>query len=204
MLDEAGFHDTTIVASNDLDEHIIASLKNQQDAKVNVWGVGTKLVTAYDQPALGGVYKISAIKNDENGWDYKVKLSEQAIKISNPGIQQVKRYYSNGESIADMIYNEAEPPSEEPIIIDPMDATRRKKIKADVQSRELLEKIFDQGKNVYKKPAIADIKNYVQEELGTLHSSIKRFANPHQYPVGLEKGLFELKNKLVLKYRGNG
>lgn len=204
MLDEAGFHDTTIVASNDLDEHIIASLKNQQDAKVNVWGVGTKLVTAYDQPALGGVYKISAIKNDENSWDYKVKLSEQAIKISNPGIQQVKRYYSNGESIADMIYNEAEPPSEEPIIIDPMDATRRKKIKADVQSRELLEKIFDQGKNVYKKPAIADIKNYVQEELGTLHSSIKRFANPHQYPVGLEKGLFELKNKLVLKYRGNG
>jgi len=204
MLDEAGFHDTTIVASNDLDEHIIASLKNQQDAKVNVWGVGTKLVTAYDQPALGGVYKISAIKNDAGSWDYKVKLSEQAIKISNPGIQQVKRYYSNGESIADMIYNEAEPPSEEPIIIDPMDATRRKKIRSDVKSRELLVKVFDQGKNVYTKPPITEIKNYVQEELNTLHSSIKRFANPHQYPVGLEKGLFELKNKLVLKHRGNG
>ena len=203
MLDEAGFPNAAIVASNDLDEHIIASLKNQQDARINVWGVGTKLATAYDQPALGGVYKISAIKNDQDQWDYKVKLSEQAIKTSNPGLQQVRRFYSNGECIADMIYNEAEPPTDEPVIIDPMDATRRKKIKRDTESRELLEKIFVKGKNVYERPSIPAIKNYVEQELASLHSSIKRFANPHQYPVGLEKGLHQLKNELVLKYRGN-
>jgi len=204
LLDEAGFPNASIVASNDLDEHIIASLKNQQDAQINVWGVGTKLATAYDQPALGGVYKISAIKNDQDQWDYKVKLSEQAIKTSNPGVQQVRRYYIRGESIADMIYNEAKPPTDEPVIIDPMDATRRKKIRKGTESRELLQKVFVKGENVYKKPELTDIKKYVKQELDSLHSSIKRFANPHQYPVGLEKGLFELKNELVLKYRGDG
>ena len=203
MLNEAGFPNATIVASNDLDEHIIASLKNQQDAQVNVWGVGTKLVTAYDQPALGGVYKISAIKSDDDTWDYKVKISEQAIKTSNPGLQQVRRFYSNGESIADMIYNEVENPGDEPVIIDPMDSTRRKKIKPGTICKELLVPVFKKGENIYQKPEINNIKEFVQQELKTLHRSIKRFANPHQYPVGLEKGLFELKNKLILKFRGN-
>ncbi|MBT34458.1 MAG: nicotinate phosphoribosyltransferase [Thalassobius sp.] len=203
LLDEAGFPKAAVVASNDLDEHIIASLKNQQDAKVNVWGVGTKLATAYDQPALGGVYKISAIRNDNGEWDYKVKISEQAIKTSNPGIQQVKRYYNNGEMIADMIFNEANKPDGEPIIIDPMDATRRKKIPDGTTCKELLVPVFKKGENIYEKPQINEIKEFVQQELRTLHRSIKRFANPHQYPVGLEKSLFDLKNELILKFRGN-
>src|SRR5690606_21660222 len=93
MLDEAGFPDAKIVASNDLDEHIIASLKSQ-DAAINIWGVGTKLVTAYDQPALGAVYKLSAIRNEQGEWEPKVKVSQQSLKINIPGIHNTKRYYS--------------------------------------------------------------------------------------------------------------
>ena len=104
LLDEAGFQDTAIVASNDLDETIISSLK-QQGAKINVWGVGTKLVTAFDQPALGGVYKLAALRREGGEWAYKMKLSEQAIKISTPGIQQVRRFRDEQGFVADMIYN---------------------------------------------------------------------------------------------------
>lgn len=91
LLDAAGFPNATIVASNDLDEHLIESLK-QQGARISLWGVGTKLVTAYDQPALGGVYKLGAIHRADGGWDHKVKLSEQPVKISNPGVLQVRRF----------------------------------------------------------------------------------------------------------------
>ncbi|MDW7690360.1 nicotinate phosphoribosyltransferase [Flammeovirgaceae bacterium SG7u.111] len=204
MLDEAGFEKAVIVASNDLDENIITSLKAQQDAKVNVWGVGTKLATAYDQPALGGVYKVSAVRKGE-GWDYKIKLSEQSTKTSNPGIQQVKRFYINGQANADMIYNEAEPlPTKKVSIVDPLDSTRRKKIKLDeIESKDLLVPIFKKGKLVYDLPKIAEIKNTVQEELSTFHSSIRRFSNPHSYPVGLEKGLYKLRTSLALKLRGD-
>ncbi len=100
LLDKAGFENTDIIASNDLDENIIASLK-EQGAMINVWGVGKKLMTAYDQPALGGVYKLAAIKNNLGEWQYKVKLSEQTIKISTPGIQQVRRYIRNGEYLSE-------------------------------------------------------------------------------------------------------
>src|SRR3954470_12705064 len=106
ILDQGGFPDAKIVASNDLDEHIINSLKDQ-GATINVWGVGTKLVTAYDQPALGGVYKLSALRDGDGRWQYKIKLSEQAIKVSNPGVLQVRRYRNPaGEFIADAIYDE--------------------------------------------------------------------------------------------------
>ena len=105
ILDEAGFPNAAIVASNDLDENIIASLKDQ-GATIAFWGVGTRLVTAYDEPALGGVYKLSAIRDPGGAWQYKVKLSEQAVKISNPGILQVRRYYEDGQAIGDMIFDE--------------------------------------------------------------------------------------------------
>jgi nicotinate phosphoribosyltransferase len=203
ILDEAGFTHTQIVASNDLDEYIISSLRNQQDAKINVWGVGTKLATAYDQPALGGVYKMSALKNQDGRWDYKVKVSEQTIKTSTPGIQQVRRYFRNGENVADMIYNEETPLPGQPLIIDPMDLTRRKKIDGQTAYRDLLEPIFRKGELVYELPEIALMKQKVQTELAALHKSIKRFTNPHSYPVGLEQSLFELRNELILKLRGN-
>ncbi|MCS6832322.1 MAG: nicotinate phosphoribosyltransferase [Flammeovirgaceae bacterium] len=201
LLDEAGFTDAQIVASNDLDEYIINSLKVEQDAKINIWGVGTKLVSAYDQPALGGVYKVGAIRNECGEWDYKIKLSEQTIKVSNPGIQQVRRYYHEGEAIADMIYNQETPVHGEATIIDPMDNTRRKRLSAQTPYKDLLIPIFRQGKLVYDRPSIHQIREFVQKELATLHRSIKRFSNPHSYPVGLEQSLYEMKQNLILKLR---
>src|SRR5206468_330184 len=95
MLDEAGFPNAKIAASNDLDEHLITSLK-QQGARIDVWGVGTRLITAFDQPALGGVYKLTAIRAADGTWDFKIKLSEQAVKVPNPGILQVRRFVIDG------------------------------------------------------------------------------------------------------------
>src|SRR5437016_14215001 len=125
ILDEAGFTDAAIVASNDLDEHIIESLK-QQGAAIKVWGVGTRLATAYDHPALGGVYKLSAIRRPDGAWERKLKLSEQAAKITNPGILQVRRFRADGEFAGDAIYDTNLPIPSAFTIVDPLDPTRRK------------------------------------------------------------------------------
>lgn len=201
LLDAAGFKDAVIVASNDLDEHIIDSLKDQ-GATVNVWGVGTKLVTAFDQPALGGVYKMGAIRKPGGQWQNKIKLSEQTIKISNPGIQQVRRFSDGGEYIGDMIYDCANGAPKEHVIIDPADATKRKRIPKTAGHEDLLVPIFRNGKLVYKQPGVEDIRQHVKEQERHLHAGIIRFVNPHIYPVGLEPGLHELKTRLILEARG--
>ncbi len=202
LLDAAGFADTAIVASNDLDETIINSLK-QQGAKITVWGVGTKLVTAYDQPALGGVYKLAALRNADGSWNYKIKLSEQAIKTSTPGIQQVRRYRDERGFLADMIINESEPlPGDTVTMIDPMDFTKRRKFGPSQVFDELLVAVFRAGKVVYTQPVIHEVRARVQTQLASLHPSVRRFVNPHIYPVGLEKELHELKTELILKLRG--
>ena len=203
LLDEAGLQDTRIVASNDLDENIISSLRSQ-DAKIDVWGIGTKLVTAYDQPALGAVYKLSAIKN-EGQWEYKVKLSEQAVKVNNPGIQQVRRFYtadSPRSLVADMLYDTQQTLGKKHKIIDPMDLTRRKVIKSgEVDSEDLLVPIFKEGKQVYVSPDLHAIREQTIQSLQELPDGVKRFVNPHSYPVGLEEKLFTIKTDLVLKLR---
>jgi len=200
MLDAAGFEKAKIVASNDLDENIINSLKTEQEARIDVWGVGTKLATAYDQPALGGVYKLSAI--ERNGkWEHKVKISEQAIKVSNPGIQQVLRFSRKGEYVADMIYNEVDQIPEKPLMVDPMDNTRRKRLSIDMDHKKLLQPIFRKGQLVYELPKISVVQQHMVSELEKLNRTVKRFTNPHTYPVGLEKGLLDLKNKLILQIR---
>lgn len=200
LLDAAGFNQAVIVASNDLDEHIIASLK-QQGAKISLWGVGTRLVTAFDQPALGGVYKLAAIREAGGAWDYKVKLSEQAIKVSTPGIQQVRRFTKDGEFIGDMIYNEYAPPTGSRTIVDPNNSTRRKAMSADAKTEDLLVPIFRHGVLLYDEPPLADIRAHAQRQLGQLHAGAKRLLNPHEYPVGLEPGLFDLKTRLIFKAR---
>ncbi len=200
LLDQHGFHKTKIVASNNLDENIIASLK-EQDAAIDVWGVGTKLVTAFDQPALGGVYKLSAIKHGDT-WHYKIKLSEQAKKVNNPGIPQVRRFLSNGSFIADMIYDINSNIGTDHLMVDPIDHTRRKKISSkNMEYEDLLVPIFDSGKLVYKDPDIHSIRKRVRNELSCLDKSIKRFVNLHDYAVGLEKSLFEKKMALTLNLR---
>ena len=201
ILDKNGFKNAKIIASNDLDEKIIQSLKDQ-GAQIAVWGVGTKLVTGYDQPALGGVYKLSAVKNNNGKWNYKVKLSEQNIKISNPGIQQVRRYFDKNENISDVIFNDGTDMSKGCIIIDPKDMTRQKKIKVDVPYKDLLMPIFRNGRKVYNLPDIKEIRQKTIEGLNHFHLGIKRFENPHEFPVGLEKSLFKLKMDLILKDRG--
>jgi nicotinate phosphoribosyltransferase len=203
ILDDGGFPRAQILASNDLDEHIIASLK-EQGATIAVWGVGTKLVTAYDQPALGGVYKLSAIRESrDEPWRYKVKLSEQTAKVSNPGILQVRRFRSGNEFIGDAIYNEAAGIPEAATFIDPFDLTRRKTVERGTPWEDLLVPVFRAGRPVNTPPALAEVRARTAAQLAGFHGGVKRFMHPHQYPVGLEKGLFDLKTQLVLRAREN-
>jgi nicotinate phosphoribosyltransferase len=195
ILDAAGFPKAVIAASNDLDEYLIASLKDQ-GAKIDVWGVGTRLITAYDQPALGGVYKLSALRPHGGTWQYRIKVSEQAIKTSNPGMLQVRRFED-----ADMIFDQlAGEPSH--VIVDPLDLTRRRVIPEGARYHDLLVPIFRRGQRVYELPSIEEIRVHRSRELARFHAGVKRFVNPHRYPVGLEKGLFDLKTRLILEARG--
>ncbi|NJN25850.1 MAG: nicotinate phosphoribosyltransferase [Cyclobacteriaceae bacterium] len=201
MLDNAGLHDTKIILSNDIDEYILESLHDQH-AKMDLLGIGTKLVTAYDQPALGGVYKLSALKNKKGEWESKIKLSEQTIKINIPGIQQVRRFYHNGLMITDMIYDIELGVHDDPTIVDPNDPTKTKSIRTEhLFSEDLLVPIFENGKKVYQSPELADIRERVFKELEKLHTGIKRFVNPHVYVVGLEQRLYEKRLRLILEQR---
>ncbi|MGY2131148.1 nicotinate phosphoribosyltransferase [Hymenobacter sp. HD11105] len=201
LLNEAGFSKTRIVASNDLDEHLITSLK-QQGARIDTWGIGTKLVTAHDQPALGGVYKLAALRsNAADEWKYSVKLSEQLGKTSIPGILQVRRYETEkGQPRADMLYNTAEPLPDQLTIVDPLDPTRRRPIRS-TQFRELLEPVFRAGKLVAELPTLEESRTKAQREVGALDPSIRRFLNPHVYPVGLEESLNNFRMQLILEKR---
>ena len=201
ILDAAGLTDAAILASNDLDEHLIASLKGQ-GATIAVWGVGTKLVTAHDQPALGGVYKLAAVQGDDGQWHHKLKLSEQSAKTSNPGVQQVRRFHRNGAFDGDAIWDELTglPPGEV-TIVDPADAGRRKAFPAGDRHEDLLVPVFRGGRRVYDVPPLAASRQRTADQVALLHPSIRRLVNPHPYPVGLERSLYELKGRLVAEAR---
>ncbi len=202
-LDDAGFPDALIVASNDLSETVIESLK-QQGATIAVWGVGTKLVTAYDQPALGGVYKLAALRDADGQWEPKVKLSEQLIKVSTPGVLQVRRFVDdNGVFLGDVIFDELAGLPKPCVVVDPSDATRRKVFTPATTSRELLEPVLRAGRQVRPHEPLDTIRERAQREQAGLHAGIRRLLNPHTYPVGLEAGLFAEKQRLVLAARGH-
>lgn len=200
ILDEAGFPDASIVASNDLDEHIIENLRSQ-GAKIAVWGVGTKLSTAYDQPALGGVYKLGALKNGDGQWQPKVKLSEQAIKTSIPGILQVRRYLQDGGLMGDMIYDETHGIDQRGIIVDSKDPTRRKKLAGKAEAVDLLTPVLRAGNVVAEPEGLEAIRQRMKENLQAVHPTIRRFMNPHEYPVGLDIGLHELRDAMIHEAR---
>src|SRR5690606_17799777 len=165
MLDDAGFPKAKIIASNDLDEHILTSLK-LQEASIDIWGIGTKLVTAYDQPALGAVYKLSAMKSEEGEWEPKIKVSQQSIKINIPGFHNVRRFTIEGKAVGDMIYLEGmEENASTFLIIDPTDPTRRKKINAKTSFEVLLKPIFEKGNLVYESPKIEAIRQRTFDRL---------------------------------------
>jgi len=201
ILDEAGFPDAAIVASNDLDEHIITSLK-EQGAKINVWGVGTRLITAFDEPALGGIYKLAAIRRNDGAWESKIKLSEQTAKTTTPGILQVRRFRSENEFIGDAIFDTRGAAPKEFTIIDPADLARRKHFAADAPHEDLLVPVIRGGERVGSSPTLRETQQRKREQLEMFHPGIKRLVNPHEYPVGLEAGLHQLKTRLVLEMRG--
>jgi nicotinate phosphoribosyltransferase len=203
LLDEGGFPDAAIAASSKLDEHIISSLK-LQGAKITVWGVGTRMVTAFDQPALGGVYKLAAVREPGGEWEPRMKLSEQAVKTTTPGILQVRRFASGGEFVGDMIYDELAPPEQggDALIVDPLDMTRRKRFGPDATASDLLVPAFRGGESVYESPGLEAARERARVQLSQVHEGIKRFVNPHRYPVGLEAGLHRRKTELVLRMRG--
>lgn len=200
LLDEAGFRDAVIVASNDLDEFLIESLK-QQGARVGVWGVGTKLITAYDQPALGGVYKLAAIRprGSDAPFSHRIKLSEQIAKISTPGIQQVRRYHDTqaGHFIADVVYDEESPPTGPITLVDIQDPLRHKQIPDGTPFEPLLVPIFRRGERVYDVPSASQARARTLAQLPRLSGYSRRLQNPHEYPVGLEQGLSERRLDLV-------
>ncbi|MGE5125419.1 MAG: nicotinate phosphoribosyltransferase [Betaproteobacteria bacterium] len=201
ILDEAGLTAAKVVASNDLDELTIASLK-EQGARIDVWGVGTRLVTGGEQAALGGVYKLGAVREPGGPWRPRVKLSEQAAKTSNPGVQQVRRFSGPQGFLADVIYDEATGLPAEPAIVDPLDPTRRKRIPAGTPGEDLLVAVMRGGRACYRSPGVREARARLRGQLDRLHSGIKRFVHPHQYPVGLSLELHELKTRLILEARG--
>jgi nicotinate phosphoribosyltransferase len=202
MLDEAGFTETRIVASNDLDEHLIESLR-EQGARIDVWGVGTKLDTAFDQPALGAVYKLTAVREADGSWRYPIKVSEQTAKISTPGILGVRRYTdATGRFRADMIYDEGMPPEEQGgVIVDPADVLHMRSIDAAWDHHELVLPAMRGGRRVAPSPTLDEIRDRARKQIGGLHPAIRRMMNPHVYPVGLERRLHERRTQLVLDLR---
>jgi nicotinate phosphoribosyltransferase len=204
ILDEGGFPNARIVASNELDEHTIASLKDQ-GAAIDMWGVGTKLATAWDQPALGGVYKLSAVrKPGDRHWTPRVKVSEQSAKVTTPGVLGVRRYRrADGSLAGDMVYDVTRPPEGAATMIDPSDPTRRKSFRVGTAAEELLVPIFRVGERVYETPPISAIRERAADSVRELDPSVTRFLNPHRYPVGLERSVDDVRTGLILAARGN-
>ena len=206
MLDAAGFIDAKITASSDLDEYLIMSLK-LQGAKINNWGVGTKLITSDDCPSFGGVYKLSAESDGKGGFIPKIKLSDNPSKVTNPGIKKVLRFYSKdtGKIKADLICLEEEDYKETDTIrlFDHMAKWKNMVLKPGTYTiRELLVPVFINGECVYTSPSVMDIKANCEHELSTLWDEHRRLANPHTVPVDLSDKLFELKNRLIDELSG--
>lgn len=198
-LDEAGLTDTGIVLSNDLDEDTIRSIR-QQGAQVMSWGVGTKLATAYDQPTLGGVYKLSAVKDKGcDTWRDCLKITAQSVKLTTPGVLDIRRYYhENGKIAGDMVYDVNTAINAGEVIVDPADSLRRKNLKG--KRYETLLRPLAKGGEVCLESEFRDTMSAQQrtkEGLETLDESQKRILNPHTYPVGLERSLYERRAALV-------
>ena len=204
MLDEAGLTDCGIVLSNDLDEYSIKSILDE-GAPVTSWGVGTKLATAYDQPSLGGVYKLSAVRSDESQpWTNRLKISESAAKLTMPGVLGVRRYYHDDGRIAgDMVYDVNFGVSDCEIIVDPLDSMRQKCLKGK-RCEDLLMPLARCGKLVlgHDDRSALVARDRARAGLERLDETQLRMLNPHTYPVGMETDLHARRNQLVAELRG--
>ena len=204
MLDAEGFTDAVISASNDLDETLITSLKNQ-GATINSWGVGTNLITSKDCPSFGGVYKLAAIMDKKTGkFIPKIKLSENEEKITNPGNKTVYRIYekSNGKLKADLIalVDDKFDESKDLVIFDPQETWKKTHLKGGTYTmKELMVQVFDKGKCVYTSPSVMDIREHCINEQATLWDETRRLVNPHEVYVDLSDRLYKMKTDLLNK-----
>lgn len=204
MLDEAGFPDCGIVASNALDEELIRDML-AQGAKIDSFGVGERLITAASAPVFGGVYKISAVENEDGTMTPKIKISENVAKITTPCAKTVYRLFDNetGKAIADVVtmHDETIDGSKPFELFDPEYTWKRKTV-TDFTAKPLLVKMFEGGKKIYESPDIKDIKSYCMRQVDTLWDEIKRFENPHKYYVDLSQKLWDEKRHLLDEHAG--
>jgi nicotinate phosphoribosyltransferase len=223
MLDKAGFTNAKIVGSGDLDEYMITDLK-QRGAKIDVWGVGTKLSTGQPDAALGGVYKLGATRRPGGEWQYHIKLSEESAKTSVPGSLQVRRFHQrDGRFIADAIY-ETDHGVRKPCIIFDLETKKEQAIAGDSRAAmpvgeavgfpwddnvvpysnpathtDLLVPIFRHGEPVYEQPSIEESREHLRKQLSYAPPEILRLNDPVPYKIGLEKSLYELRSKLIAR-----
>jgi nicotinate phosphoribosyltransferase len=203
LLDEAGLHDCKIVASNSLDEYLIRDLI-MQGAKIDVFGVGERLITAKSDPVFGGVYKLVAVEDEHGRVVPKIKVSENITQITKPHFKKLYRLFDNesGKAIADelCVYNEVINESEPHIIFDP-DATWKTKTLTNFTAKELQVLVFKSGELVYNPPSIEQIRTYCSEQIDLLWEEVKRFENPHVYYVDLSQKLWDIKQELLRNTR---
>ena len=200
MLDEAGFPDAVIAASNDLDENLIAALKSE-GAAITSWGVGTHLITSKDCPSFGGVYKLSAIKNEDGTFTPKIKLSENTEKVTNPGNKTIYRIYmkDTGKLKADLICfaDETFDPSEDLLLVNPAEKWKKTRLKGGTYTmREIPVPIFKDGQCVYQSPSVMEIREICRKEKDTLWEEVRRLVNPHEVYVDLSEKLLDCKETL--------
>lgn len=197
MLDEAGFTKAKIVCSGDLDEFAIAEMK-KRGAKIDAWGVGTRLITGQPDAALGGIYKLAAVRKPAGKWRYRIKLSDDADKTSCPGSLQVRRFHRpNGRFIADAIYEIDHAMGEPCVIVDLND--KKTEIPLGTEYSDLLVPVFCHGQLVYRTPAIEGSRERTREQLRCAPPEILRLEDPTNYTTGLEESLYELRSKLIAR-----
>ena len=204
MLDDAGYPDAQIMASNSLDEYTIRTILHQ-GAKLDSFGVGERLITSKSSPVFGGVYKLVATVSKDGKIIPKIKISENVAKITTPGFKELYRFYENetGKAMADVIaLRDEEIPEDNYEIFHPVYTWKRKTL-TDYTAKKVLVQIYDKGKLVYKLPSLEEIKEKAERELDTLWEETKRLDNPNEYIVDLSEKLWEVKDQLLKKHGKN-
>ena len=201
-LDDEGFSDCKIVVSNSLDEYIIADLI-AQGAQIDSFGVGERLITSRSEPVLGGVYKLTAIEDENGNIIPKIKLSENVSKITTPCFKQIYRLYSKetDKALADIVtlHDEIIDDTKDLTIFDP-EFTWKKKTVTDFYAKPLMQRIFSCGKLIYDLPNVKEIKKHCENQMNTIWDEVKRFENPHKYYVDLSEKLWTIKHKMLDEY----
>jgi nicotinate phosphoribosyltransferase len=206
MLDQAGFPEVKILASSDLDEWLIETLRDQ-GARIDIWCVGTKLMTSYQTPALGVVYKLMAADRGDGKLIPKIKISQNPEKVTNPGVKKIIRFYNmKGRMMGDLLTEVDEPvPEGVPVTAHhPMYDYLKKTYKPPYYAREVMVPIYKEGRQIYDPPSLKQVKNHAEEGLESLEAETKRFINPHIYKVSLSDNLHQIKKRLLTAHQLSG